>query len=170
MNREWFLRREDLERVFGTTAARQFEEMQQAVAETDETVSANVDATGRIADATVITLSPNADLANERVLSLGDGLEFVLTDGGVTIRLTNVPRIDGGFPVRFVAGGETEVAVPLTGILATRENVETLANKTLAAPRFSGLVNAADDTAAATAGVPVGGAYLASGAFRVRLA
>lgn len=170
MNREWFINRDELANFLSPRAVRQFEEMQQEVATSSEAVTANVEATSALKDATVLTLSPNADLTNERVLSLGEGLEFVLTDGGVTIRLDNVALTQGGFAVSLVAGGDTVVALPLSGVLATRENVETLKNKTLDAPALSGLVNAANDGAAATAGVEVGEVYRNGSALMVRVA
>ena len=93
MNREWFIARDELASFLSPRAVRQFEEMQTAVASVDEAVSANVDATDKLNEAVFLTLSENAELPNERVLSLGDGLEFVLTDGGVTIRLgAGIPR------------------------------------------------------------------------------
>lgn len=162
-NREWMINRDELASFLSPRAVRQFEEMQAEVATASEAVTANVDATARLTDATVITLSPNADLANERVLSLGEGLEFELVEGGVIIRLKGVPLVEGGFPVRLVAGGDTEVVVPLTGILATRQNAETLTNKTLAGPKVSGLATYADNAAALAGGLAAGALYLRTG-------
>lgn len=170
MNREYFISREELASVFSPRAARQFEELQEAVASSDESATAAVDATGKLTDATYVTLSPNAELPNERVLALGEGLGFELTETQVILRLDGAALTEGGFSVRFVASGDSMVAVPLTGILATRENIETLKNKTIDAPKLSGLVDAADDAAAATASVPVGGIYRTGSALKVRVA
>lgn len=170
MTEEYFISRADLLEAFPLRAARQFEVMQQTVAKVEDTVTANVDATGALKDATFVTLSANAELPNERVLGLGEGLAFELTDGGVTLNTDALARVEGGHELRFVVSGDTELVLPLTGGVATRENVETLRNKTLEAPKLSGLKEATDDTAAATAGVPVGGMYRTGSALKVRLA
>ena len=62
-----------------------------------------------------------------------------------------------------------QVLGPLTGILATVGNIETLTNKTLAAPKLSGLGDYADDAAAAGGGVPVGGVYRTGSALKIRV-
>ena len=167
----YFISRAELDRVgFSPKAVRQFEEMQFDQAQISQTVRANVEGTGSLKEATFVTLSPNAELPNERVLTLGDGLAFVLTEGEVKLETTGLVRAYGGHTISFVGAGATEVVVPLRGTLATRDNAETLNNKTLAAPKLSGLVSAADDTAAASAGVPVGGVYRNGSALQVRVA
>jgi hypothetical protein len=151
--------------------AKAFEQMQLKVVEADEALSVQVPATTALKDATYVTLSANAELPNERVLQFGEGIGFVLSDGAITIALDRGGvKAVGGFDVRLVASGDTRVAVPLTGTMATRDNIETLTNKTLAAPKLSGLTNAADDTAAAGAGVPVGGVYRDGSTLKVRVA
>lgn len=171
MDRTYFIAREDLLGVgFSPKATRQFEEMQLVQANVADAVSSNVAATEKLADATFITLSANAELPNERVLTLGAGLAFVVSDDEVKIDTTGLVQASGGHVITFVGAGESEVLVPLTGILATRANAETLENKTLKAPKASGLTNAADDTAAAAAGVPVGGVYRNGSALQVRVA
>lgn len=142
-----------------------------AVDEATDGLSTQAQATEQIQDASVIVLAANGAFTNERVLELGQGLSG--EDDGTKLVLrtsSKVPLVSGDFTLIFTLAGNTTVAVPLTGILATTANVETLANKTLAAPKLSGLGNYADDTAAATGGVPVGGIYHNSGALRVRLA
>lgn len=167
----YFISRAELTRAgFSPKAVRQFEEMQFDQAQISQTVRANVEGTDTLKEATFLTLSPNAELPNERVLTLGDGLVFELSDGEVKLDTTGLVRAYGGHTISFVGAGETEVAVPLSGTLATRENAETLSNKTLAAPKLSGLANAVDDTAAASAGVPVGGVYRNGSALQIRVA
>jgi hypothetical protein len=126
-------------------------------------------ATDRLEQATVITLSPNAAFTNERVLLLGDGLEAFDAGNTVTISLKNVMRWSGNFTFAANLLGNTSVVFPLTGQLATLSNVETLQRKTLDAPKLSGLGNYANDAAAATGGVPVGGVYRNGSALQVRV-
>lgn len=169
---DFTIRREVLERVFGQKdAARAFENQQAMLATVAEVQTSNVADTARLNDAAFVTLSANAELPNERVLQLGDGLEMIVGDTTVLLRVNDdTARATGGHRVTFIATGDTNVAVPLTGVLATRDNAETLANKTLAAPKLSGLADAADDAAAATAGVPVGGVYRTGSALKFRVA
>lgn len=160
-----------LEAVFGQRWGSAFESQQKALADVQAATVQTVADTQALNDATFVTLSANAELPNERVLQIGEGLEMEIGADYVIIRTSNdTARVSGDFRVTLIATGDTAVAVPLTGTLATRENAELLANKTLAAPKFTGLVNAADDAAAAGAGVPVGGAYLTGSAFKVRVA
>lgn len=167
---EFLIRREVLEKVFGQRWGAAFENQQQALADVQAATTTNVADTGLLKDAAFVTLSENAELPNERVLSLGDGLESVITSNSILLRLSaDGARASGGYTVTFVATGESTVAVPLNGILATRDNAETLKNKTLDAPLLSGLTDAADDSAAATAGVPVGGMYRTGSSLKVRV-
>lgn len=172
MSEAFFLTREALVRAFGERDARRFEALQQTVSETGVASAANVAATDALLDATLIVLSPNAELRGERVLVLGAGLAFDLTeDGKVGIVLgTETVRARGGYLVSLVAAGDSEVVVPLAGILATRENVEVLKNKTLDAPKLGGLGNYANDAAAAAGGVEVGGTYRNGSVVMVRVA
>lgn len=166
----FFIRREVLERIFGKRWGLAFENQQQTLATVSEASSQAVSATQALKDAAFVTLSSNAELPNERVLQLGDGLEAVISADTVLIRLSeDGARATGGFKVTFIATGESTVAVPLTGILATRENVETLTNKTLSAPSMTALVNASSDASAASAGVPVGGVYRDGSTLKVRV-
>jgi len=141
-----------------------FEQQAQAVAETQQATTLNVEATQALQDATVLVLSPNATLTNERVLKLGDGISA--RDDGTYLTLSVDDRyahVAGGFRVDLAAQGDTVVVLPLGGVLATLSGIETLANKTLTsallvAPEY------ADDAAAGAGGVPVGGLYLKAGA------
>jgi hypothetical protein len=131
-------------------------------------LAANVEATDAMDAATVITLSSNTAFKNERVLKLGAGLKA--TDTGAELQLDATgPALTGGFPVTLQAFGASNIALPLGGVLATVSNVETLRNKTLNAPKLSGLGDYADDTAAAAGSVPVGGMYRTGSALKVRV-
>jgi len=168
---DFFIRREVLEAVFGQRWGSAFESQQKVLADVQAATVQTVADTQALNDATFVTLSANAELPNERVLQIGEGLEMEIGADYVILRTSNdTARTSGDFRVTLIATGDTAVAVPLSGTLATRENAELLANKTLAAPKFTGLVNAADDVAAAGAGVPIGGAYLTGSAFKVRVA
>lgn len=150
---------------------RAMETQAQAVDDATTGLQTQASATDAMKDASVIVLAPNGAFEGERVLVLGQGLVGVDDGSTLTIRTgTKVPLVNGDFTLLLTLAGNTTVAVPLTGILSTIGNVETLANKTLAAPKFSGLGDYADDAAAAAGGVPVGGGFLNAGVFRVRVA
>lgn len=141
-----------------------FEQQAQAVIENQETTGLQVEATQALQDATVLTLSPNGTLTNERVLKLGDGVRAV--DDGTYLTLSvddRVAHVAGGFRVDLTAQGDTALVLPLGGMLSTVDGDETLTNKTLEAA----ILNAAEyatDAAAAAGGVPVGGLYTKAGA------
>ncbi len=167
---DFLIRRDVLENIFGRRWGAAFENQQSTLATVAAASEQTVADTAQLKDAAFVTLSANAELPNERVLSLGDGLEMVVGAETVLLRLSvEGARVSGGHKVTFVATGESTVAVPLSGILASREGVETLTNKTLATPSLSGLTDAADDTAAAGAGVLVGGIYRTGSALKVRV-
>lgn len=150
---------------------RAFEDQSIAVDATVSGLQTTAKATEAIQDATVITLSENAAFTNERRLVLGQGLSAVDDGSTLTIRTSNtVPLVNGGFVVNFTTGGTTSILLPLSGTMATLQNPETLSNKTLAAPKVSGLGDYADDTAAAAAGVPVSGLYRTGSALKIRVA
>ncbi len=126
MSETFLLSRQEIAEAFPSLRAqRRFEVLQQKVVDTDTAVTAGLDATDTLANATFVTLSPNTELQGERVLGLGSGLAFdVSVPGAVTIRLTSaIPRTTGGFNVQFVASGDTLLGLPLAGFLATRESV-----------------------------------------------
>ena len=170
IDRSFFLPRGDLSRVFGGNMAlvHQFETLQENVATNTEASTAAVEATTTQREATFVTLSANAELPNERVLATGPGLSLDVGTAGQVTLSSNVFS-DNGWPVQLVVTGATTLQLPSAGILATRTNAETFTNKTLAAPKLSGLTNAADDTAAAGAGVPVGGIYRDGSNLKVRV-
>lgn len=133
-----------------------FEQLNNIVVDSQASLAANVEATDALQDATVITLSPNATLTNERVLQLEPGLEAV--DDGVflTIRLADVARTEG-FGVTFIAAGDSQLAVPLVGTVLVKEHIG------------AGLGNYANDAAAAAAGVPIDGLYRNGSVLMVRV-
>lgn len=162
------LRRDILARYFpgDMRTVRAFEDQAAAV---EESQTAAVAATSAIEDATVLTLSPNEAFKNERVLRIDAG-SMALTDDGTHATLRAKVRSVGRFTATFAPVGDATFILPLSGTLVTQEAAQTLANKMLEAPKLSGIVSAADDTAAATAGVQVGGVYHNAGALRIRLA
>jgi hypothetical protein len=120
--------------------------------------------------ATVIVLSPNQAFANERVLVLGDGLTGSDDGARLTVKTSsNIPKINGGFKLFLTVSGDASLEAPLSGRLATLTNTETLTNKTLDAPKVTGLGNYANDGAAAAGGVPVGGIYRNGSVLQVRV-
>jgi hypothetical protein len=170
MTQTFFLTRGELYNFLGSDVmVRKFETLQETVATTSDTTTANVAETGALKDAAFVTLSANAELPNERVFSVGPGMVLDTATPGI-VKLVSSVYSDSGHPVQLSAGGPTSLVLPSVGVLSTRTGEETLSNKTLAAPKLSGLVDAADDAAAATAGVAVGGAYRTGSALKVRVA
>jgi hypothetical protein len=136
-----------------------FEQQAQVVQNHDESLTNNVAATTALADASVLTLSPNNSLNNEYVMGDGDGTNVNANAGKVQIDVDDsVARVSGG-AVQFIPPTRVTLALPAQGTLLS-DSVP---------PSFGGLVNAATDSAAASAGVPVNGVYHNSGALRVRL-
>lgn len=161
-----------LEELFGGNprAIAAFEDLAETTASVEAKTLEGEEATKNIRDASYVVLSPNAELPNERVLAAGRGIVLSATPNSVIIALgIGSVAVDGDFPVNMTAQGPTAVVLPLTGILATLSNAETLSNKVLNAPRLTGLGNYADDTAAAAGGVPVGGMYRNGSALMVRV-
>lgn len=149
---------------------RAMETQAQAVDDATTGLETQATATTAMKDASVIVLAPNGAFEGERVLVLGQGLVGIDDGSTLTVRTSSkVPLVNGNFTLSFTLAGNTTVAIPLTGVVATQANIETLSNKTLAAPKLSGLGNYADDTAAAAGGVPIGGVYHNAGAIRIRL-
>ena len=99
-----------------------FEKLVSRFAEVDAQTVLAVEATQALADASFVTLSPNAELPNERVLQLGEGLVADVDAGTITLGLSEeAARVSGGFLATFVVEGEAMVVLPLTGRLTTRE-------------------------------------------------
>jgi hypothetical protein len=132
----------------------QMESQFQTIDGIQATQQLNIAATETLREATYLTLSPNSELPNERVLTLGVGIGAADVDGKLILSVTDVAKTNGGHPVVFSTSGETNLSLPVTGYVVTRAAPELLSNKTIAAPKITGLADYADDTAAATGGVP----------------
>ena len=154
------LTRADLQRVFGNDhkILLAFEQMQQAVATNTVSTATNVAATADLQDATVLTLSSNDALNNERILAVGDGLG--LTDLGpgqqLILSLLNLIVLSGGFGLTFNVTSDTSLSLPASGRVMVNTD-------------FSSLSNFANDAAAASGGVPVGGLYRTGSSVSVRV-
>lgn len=136
----------------------EFRTLSDTVDEASTTASDTAQATSALQDATVLTLSANDTLTNERILKLAPGLKA--TDDGtyLTVRLdSSVARVKEN-TVTFLPLDDASLFVEDHGTIMVRQ-------RPIIDP-----VSAADDTAAATAGVPVGGLYHTSGTVKVRLA
>ena len=168
----FYLTRDEIAQAFSTPRARQrFEAMQQSVTDTGATVTANIDATQKMSEAAYLTLSPNAELPNERVLAVSPGLTLSVGVDNATIALdTTVPRSAGGFSITFTAEGDTNLVTPASGVLVSRDSQDTLTNKTLGEPLVTGLGDYVDDAAAAAGGVPVDGIYRNGSQLMIRVA
>jgi hypothetical protein len=148
-----------------------FEQIAQVVGETEGAVITQAEATEALQDATVLVLSPNATFTNERVLRLGEGLRAYDDGTNLTIAVDDdVPHVQGGFEVTLTAQAVVNLVLPAAGIIATQDQEETLAQKTLSAPRLINVPNYADDAAAATGGIDIGQMYRTGNALKVRIA
>lgn len=146
------------------------EDQQASVIASAQGLQTTAQATDRIEAASVLVLAGNNTFTNERVLKLGKGLAGIDADGNLTLQTNDsVPTVTGNFRVTMTAAGDSQFLVPFSGTLATIANAETLSNKTLASPKVTGLVDYADDTAAAAGGVPIGGLYRTASAVKVRV-
>lgn len=147
-----------------------FREIGVSVEATEKAVTAGQETTQRLSEASFVVLGANDELPNEKVLAVGRGLTIGVEEGQVVLRLgVGAVKVSGDFEVTMTAQGPTAVVLPLGGVLATLGNIETLTNKTLASPKLEGLADYADDAAAATGGVPVGGLYRTGSAVMVRV-
>lgn len=143
-----FLNRWELQKLFpdNPKAVIAFDYQQQAIQATTTALASNVDATGALQDATVITLSPNDALTNERVLQLDpDSLKAVDSGNTLTLSLRYPIKLNGGYRCTFNLLADTNVDMPAQGAL---------------------LIDAgpyADDTAAAADGIEIGQIYRKNG-------
>ena len=166
------LTRADLARAFGNDPylIAAFEEQQITVEQTAVASGESAAATTAIQDATVLTLSANEAFTNERVFTPYNGITGEDDGAHLKVRVdVTVARATGGHPVTFIATAPSSILVPPAGTLATVTGPETLINKTLQAPRLSGLGNYANDGDAAAGGVPVGGIYRDGSTLMVRV-
>ena len=138
-----------------------FENQALAVMESQDGLVA---ATGSIASASVVTLSPNDDFDNEFVLGNGSGTTVVPGTGTVKIDVDKTVARATNFGVQFQPPGDVALGLPAQGTLLSDASPASLTK-----PKMTGLVNAATDSAAASAGVLVGGIYHNAGALRIRL-
>jgi hypothetical protein len=148
-----------------------FEQLWEAAETLIRQMEAVTGSTSSIQDAGVITTSLTDAFPGSRVLAAGDGID--IADDGTTLTLeadATVPKVEGGHPARLIATAPTHLVLPTLGTLATTGGEETLTGKTMVAPKFAGLTDYADDTAAAAGGVPVGGSYRTGSALKVRAA
>lgn len=124
------------------------EQLFERVTSTSAAVTAGVGATTALVDATVITLSPNEALGNERVLAV-DPASLVLTDGGPgeTIRLAlRYPIATNGYAVTLNFNADANIAMPLAGRVPSSADGPY-----------------ANDAAAAAAGIEIGEWYAVTG-------
>lgn len=149
---------------------RAFEDLGQDVADNTAAVATTTEATQALQDATVLTLSANATLNNERVLALSGGLLGEDVDGQYRLSIDGtVVRSGNTWEVTLIPPGNCTLFLPLTGTLATRAGIETFINKTLQTPKITSIGDYADDTAAAAGGVPVTGVYRTGSTLKVRV-
>lgn len=150
---------------------RAMEDQAKAVDTATEGVTTTAQATEAMKDASVIVLAPNGAFEGERVLVLGQGLVGIDDGSTLTIQASSrIPLVEGDFSLSFALAGNSVVGLPLVGMLATTENAEVLANKTLKTPKISSIGDYVDDAAAAAGGVPVGGVYRNGSALMIRVA
>jgi len=143
------LTRDDLTRLFPNNpkAVLAFEGLFRLLGSNIEAITAATEATDALNDATVVTLSPNATLNNERVLAV-DPNSMTITDTGnaVILALLYIVQATQGCRLTFNLLGDTDVDVLHSGIALT-----------------SGVGVYANDAAAAAGGVVVGEFYKVSG-------
>lgn len=143
--------RADLERLQGMTPKllRALEALFVDTATISNTVAGQVDATGSIQNATVLTLSSNTAFNNERVLTLDPNF-FSETDGGpggtYKVTLINIIATNGGYRCTFNLKADTNLDMPVSGRVPSSADGPY-----------------ADDAAAATAGINVGEIYRKTG-------
>lgn len=130
-------------------AVQAFLQLFQRVKATGEAVTAGVDATQALTDATVLTLSPNEALANERVLAL-DPSAFTFTDNGpgntFVLSLLYAIATTSGYRLTLNLDADTNVKLPVAGVIPS-----------------SAIGPYANDAAAAAAGVQIGEWYAVTG-------
>lgn len=139
------LTRDDLSRLFPNNlkAVIAFEQLFLRLGAATQAITSGVAATDALNDATIVTLSPNNTLNNERVLAV-DSSFMTITDTGGSVVLGLLYSIAATYGYRLELGlvGDTQVTIPYSGTMLT-----------------SGIGVYADDAAAAAGGVGVGEFY-----------
>lgn len=153
------------------TAQQAAEGAQQAADQAQQAADEAVQATNNIIGASILVLSLDGTLTNERVLTAGNLIDFDDTgpNGTLTVKVDKL-AIAGAFTLGLTLTANSALTLPASGTLATLAGTETLSAKTLDAPKISGLGNYPDDAAAAAGGVPVGGVYRNGSVLMVRVA
>lgn len=142
------LTRDDLSRLFPNNlkAVIAFEQLFLRLGAATDAITTGAAATDALNDATIVTLSPNATLNNERILSV-DPASMTITDTGssVILALLSAVAATTGYRLSFNLFGDTDVDIPYSGAVLT-----------------TGVGTYADDAAAAAGGVTVGEFYKAT--------
>lgn len=157
------LTRADLSKVFGDNpkVISAFETVLKAVGDGEVAQALNVAATAALQDATVITLSPNDTLNNERVLQQGHGISLTDTGSALIIALAYAFYINGGFRLTVNLLADTDLNVPFSGTAMVAENIRS--------PQLAASASYANDAAAAAGGVVVGQFYRNGSVVNVRV-
>lgn len=147
------LTREDLYKAFPNQpkVVRAFEALFRLNAATTDTIGADTGTTSALTDATVITLSANDVLTNERILFV-DAQGFTLNDQGpgkkIILGLVNLIQKSQGCALFFNLEEDTALDLPASGrVVALPDDATTFA----------------DDAAAAAGGILVGSIYRKAG-------
>lgn len=107
----------------------QFEDLAEQSDNTAETIGDVVQATDAASNASYVTLSPNASLSNEFLLTAGNGITIKIADGKATISVR--VRAQGGNVLFQVPVPNATLLLPSNGVLVSEEGTATLSNKTL---------------------------------------
>lgn len=141
------LNRRDLSTLFpgNTKAQMAFEQLFSRTASNTAAVTAGVDATTALTDATVLTLSPNEALSNERILAV-DPASLSITDNGpgntLVLALLYAIATTSGYRLTLNLDADTNVKLPVAGVIPS-----------------SAVGPYANDAAADAAGVEIGEIY-----------
>jgi hypothetical protein len=134
-----------------------FEQLFRNVNENTLAVGTGVESTQALQDATVLTLSANDTLTNERIVQAGRGIQLTDTGAALVIAMIANLIINGNNRLTFNLLADTNLTVIQSGTVMVEES--PMAN----------LGNYASDAAAAAGGVPVAGLYHTAGTVKVRL-